>query len=268
MASPSPDAASQGAKPISAEKQEPDTSKNDRESDDEGEMDVDFDSSTKPPHKRKKSIDSSERSISMSIRQLSLDQKNDVNESSLANLFANSQNSAIKWQRARGVVGALEVKSEPSFRVRDPLVPRLMKGKEKVFEEAVEAWEDLNLREDFIKACERLPAEKCCCGLVQDDDATKRRFVELLNEGWCKKANKKLQKANAGVKIDTFLWNWQNASGKAETNIMLIRFFEMSTYRFRRASNDGSQDFELNMQEGDEDSSTEPDVHAPEAAEI
>lgn len=36
-------------------------------------------------------------------------------------------------------------------------------------------------------------------------------------------------------KIDLFLWSWQNASGKAETNILLIRFFILSTYNLLHA---------------------------------
>ncbi|KAG7337233.1 hypothetical protein IV203_036301 [Nitzschia inconspicua] len=47
-----------------------------------------------------------------------------------------------------------------------------------------------------------------------------------------------------GIKIDVFLWSWQNASGKSETNIMLIRFFQLSTYKFKRASNEGSFDLD------------------------
>lgn len=40
-------------------------------------------------------------------------------------------------------------------------------------------------------------------------------------------------------KVDVFLWNWQNASGKAETNIILIRFFVVASYGFRAASKSG-----------------------------
>ena len=29
-----------------------------------------------------------------------------------------------------------------------------------------------------------------------------------------------------GFKIDCYVWNWHNATGKAETNILLIRFHE------------------------------------------
>ena len=157
-------------------------------------------------------------------------------------IFANRNNSDYKWQRAKMVVGALEVKSDPIFKPKDDLLPRYKEGEEGAFEEALQAWEDLKLREAFIKACDDLPAEVCCCGLLQDEDASIKQYVTLLNDGWIRSANKKL--GPRGVKIDSFLWNWQNASGKAETNIMLIRFFKLSTYQFRRASNQGSIDFD------------------------
>jgi hypothetical protein len=37
-------------------------------------------------------------------------------------------------------------------------------------------------------------------------------------------------------KVDFFLWNWQNASGKAETNIILVRFFLLASYGLNAAS--------------------------------
>ncbi len=140
------------------------------------------------------------------------------------------------------VVGALEVKSEPVFRPRDEMIPRSKDGSDGAFEEALQAWEDLKLRKTFISACDELPAESCCCGLMHDADASIKEYVKLLNEGWVKTANKML--LTRYFKIDIFLWNWQNASGKAETNVMLIRFFQLSTYNFRRASNQGSLDLD------------------------
>mmetsp|Transcript_7596 Transcript_7596/g.14042 ORF Transcript_7596/g.14042 Transcript_7596/m.14042 type:complete len:236 (-) Transcript_7596:148-855(-) len=166
-------------------------------------------------------------------------------------IFANRNNSDFKWQRAKYVVGALEVKSEPVFEPRDDMLPRYKEGVEKTFEDALQAWEDLNLKQSFIKACDGLPAEVCCCGMVNDEDASIKQYVKLLNEGWVKAANKAL--SPRGLKIDIFLWNWQNASGKSETNILLIRFFELSTYKFRRASNQGSLDLnDMLVEEGDE----------------
>jgi hypothetical protein len=161
--------------------------------------------------------------------------------------FSNRDTETFKWQRARGVVGALEVNSEPLFKFKDDLVTRSMKGGEKVFEDALQAWEDLKLREEFIVACASFPEKTCCCGLLLNREGTKKEFVNLLNENWMKVANKKL--LERGLKIDCFLWNWQNASGKAETNIVLIRFFELSSYRFRRASTDHELDFEIDEDE-------------------
>mmetsp|Transcript_79065 Transcript_79065/g.118882 ORF Transcript_79065/g.118882 Transcript_79065/m.118882 type:complete len:240 (+) Transcript_79065:196-915(+) len=156
--------------------------------------------------------------------------------------ISNRDNSDFKWQRARGVVGALEVNCEPDFKYRDELLPRYTPNRELVFDDALRTWRDLKLRDSFVRACDGLPAATCCCGLLNDSDATIRDFVSLLNEGWVKGANKQL--IEKGIKIDIFLWNWQNASGKAETNILLIRFFELSSYRLRRASRDESIEFD------------------------
>lgn len=181
----------------------------------------------------------------MSERSIQLPTASQVSDDSFGNLFATKDNSAFKWQRARGVIGCLEVPSEPTFRFQDPLVPHRVRGRDEIFDEALQAWKDLKLRDDFVKACEKLPSEMCCCGLLSDQDATKRRFVYLLNEGWCKRTNKKLLHNKSGLKVDTFLWNWQNASGKSESNILLIRFIQTSSYRFNQANDEGSVDFEL-----------------------
>ena len=220
-------------------------------------------STTRIPNK---SLDQSERSNSPTKNNKRGSSVSNDLDASVNHIFATKENSAMKWQRARCVVGALEVHSEPFLRFREDLIPHAVKGQDVAFQEALQAWEDLKLRNDFIKACEKLPAEECCCGFMNDHDATKRRFVKLLNEEWCKQVNKKLLKNNRGVKVDVFLWHWQNASGKSETNIIMIRFFELSTNRFRRASKDGSLDlplFELEdvMNDG-------PEMTAPERAEI
>jgi len=151
----------------------------------------------------------------------------------------------LKWQRAKMVVGALEVKSEPFFQPKEDMKP-LYRDNEELktkFEDALQAWEDLKLRKKFIKACNDLPDTVCCCGLSQaDSSSTIKQYVALLNDGWVKYANKKL--VSRGFKIDTFHWNWQNTTGKSETNILLIRFFELSTYKFRRATQAGSLDLD------------------------
>jgi hypothetical protein len=229
----------------------------------------------------KRWLDSSDRRKKTSERSMNLpntSQVSDDAESSLGNLFATKDNSAFKWQRTRDILGALEVPSEPSFRFRDPLVPRTVKGREVPFEEALGEWRILKMREDFIHSCENLPSEMCCCGLLSDQDGTKRRFATLLNEGWCKRTNKMLLKNKSGWKVDAFLWNWQNASGKAETNILLIRFIQTSSYRFSKAIDEGSVDFELlHLDEDDSLSSNEgdfdkhkpaPDSSPPEEAKM
>jgi hypothetical protein len=156
--------------------------------------------------------------------------------------FASRDTVDYKWQRSKNVVGALEVDSEPVFNPRTPLKPRYKDGYEDKFREALQAWDDLKLRPSFIKACDdELQDEMCCCGLVLDPDATKKQYVRQLNDTWVKNvANKQL--STRGYKVDTFVWNWQNASGKSETNIVLIRFYTVSTFGFIRASDQGSLD--------------------------
>lgn len=181
---------------------------------------------------------------SIQLGNASEDDSEEENSGSMR-IFASKDNTSYKWQRARGVIGALEIESEPILKVRENLVPHTIKGKGIIFQDAMEAWKTLKLREDLIKAVDKLPDEMCCCGLLVDEVATKRRFVKLLNDRWAKAANKKLLGSNKGMKVDVFLWNWQNASGKAESNILLIRFFELSSYRFRMASSEASIDFDL-----------------------
>ena len=196
-------------------------------------------------------VKSLERSLSQDVLTMSASNMTDkeASASAVSQIFANRHNSAVKWQRARDVIGALEVKSEPYLDVYDDMCPHLVKGKEEVFHNAVVAWEDLKLLQDFHKTVKSFPNEYCCCGLMSDEVATKRRYVEMLNDDWCKRASKKLNNAGHAFKLDTFLWNWQNASGKAESNIIMIRFYELSTNRFRRASSDSSMDLDI-LEEG------------------
>eukprot|EP00980_Cylindrotheca_fusiformis_P010624 scaffold2364_cov74-Cylindrotheca_fusiformis.AAC.1 len=150
--------------------------------------------------------------------------------------FANRDNSDYKWKRARNVLGVLEIASEPILKPRDEFQPRpATKGRgEMIFQQALDIWEQERLRSELIVVLESLPVETCCCGLFRDHESTKKDFVKLLNDKWAKTANKKLSRH--GFKIDFFLWNWQNASGKAETNIILIRFFILSSYGLRAAA--------------------------------
>jgi hypothetical protein len=173
---------------------------------------------------------------------------NTSNSTRKESFFVQKGSTELKWQRAKMVVGALEVKSEPFFQPKDDMKPLYTKGEKEEsakikFEDALQAWEDLKLRQKFIIACGDLPDAVCCCGLSQgDSSSTIKQYVTLLNDGWVKYANKKL--VSRGFKIDTFHWYWQNNTGKSETNILLIRFFELSTYKFRRASQEGSLDLD------------------------
>ena len=173
---------------------------------------------------------------------------NTSNSTRKESFFVQKGSTELKWQRAKMVVGALEVKSEPFFQPKEDMKPLYKKGEKEEsaktkFEDALQAWEDLKLRQKFIMACGDLPDTVCCCGLSQvDSSSTIKQYVALLNDGWIRYANKKL--VSRGFKIDAFHWNWQNNTGKSETNILLIRFFELSTYKFRRASEEGSLDLD------------------------
>jgi hypothetical protein len=157
--------------------------------------------------------------------------------------FSTRENSDYKWKRARGVVGALEVKSEPVFSTRATMLTRKVVGKEQIFQEAMNCWDELKLRESFIQACDELPKGPSCCGLLTDDDTTIKKWIPKLNETWVKSINKKLMEQ--GFKLECFHWNWQNVSGKAETNIFLIRFYETSSYGLRKATQDDNYDYEV-----------------------
>jgi hypothetical protein len=165
-------------------------------------------------------------------------------------LFTTRKNSDYKWQRARGVVGALEVKSEPRFKPKDDMIKRKFPKREKAFADALMVWDQNKLRESFIKACDELPNEYCCCGLMISNDDCVKESVKTLNREWCPEVNQKI--LEHGFKIDCFLWHWPNPSGKAETNILLIRFYELSSYRFAEASK-SNIDFELVSQDSDDD---------------
>lgn len=160
--------------------------------------------------------------------------------------FMAKGSSDIQWQRAKMVVGALEVKSYPFVQPKEDMKPMYTNNETETkskFEDALQVWEDLNLRKSFTKACADLPDTDCCCGSTSSDNAsTIKQYVHLLNEGWVKHANNKLK--TRGFKIDSFLWNCQNTSGKSANNVLLIRFFEISTYKFNRAYAAGSLDLD------------------------
>jgi hypothetical protein len=75
-----------------------------------------------------------------------------------------------------------------------------------------------------VSACEAIPDETCCCGLLKDDDETKKTLVKQLNGDWAKETNEKL--APYDTKVDVFLWHWSNISGKSESRVILIRFHD------------------------------------------
>jgi len=99
-------------------------------------------------------------------------------------------------------------------------------SRQEEFDKALQVWEEWNLRNQFIKAVEQIPKETCCCGLLNDDDSTIKALAPALNKGWIKHINKKLHAKQKGFKLDAFVWQWHNATGKSETNILLIRFFK------------------------------------------
>mmetsp|Transcript_21286 Transcript_21286/g.43775 ORF Transcript_21286/g.43775 Transcript_21286/m.43775 type:complete len:259 (+) Transcript_21286:212-988(+) len=158
--------------------------------------------------------------------------------------FVSKGSSDHKWQRAKMVIGALEVKSDPFLQPKEDMKPLYKTNDEGAtktkFEDALQAWVDLKLRKSFTKACADLPDSVSCCGLVQSDNASMiKQYVTLLNDGWVKHANKKMR--SRGFKIDAFLSDY-NSSGNTAMSILLIRFFELSTYKFRQASEEGSLD--------------------------
>lgn len=165
-------------------------------------------------------------------------------------MISTRENSEYKWH-ADGVLGALEVPCDPEFDLHGQYRSRHVDGMQDDFDSALQVWDDLKLREGFIQASSDLPHETCCCGLLRDDDATIKGIVPLLNKGWIRQVNKEIlahvaeqekqrqQDEDAGddddddatpvtkFKLDAFLWQWHNATGKSETNILLIRFFQV-----------------------------------------
>jgi hypothetical protein len=148
--------------------------------------------------------------------------------------FSTRRNSNFKWQQDKSVVGALEVDSDPVLNVRGKLgEKRLMlmakqdDDDDDEFGVCLRMWEDLKLRRGFVEACEGIPPATQCCGLLNDQDQTIRELATLLNKGWAKSINKKIQ--YRGFKISCFAWSWQNALGKARTTILLVRFHSLRT---------------------------------------
>jgi hypothetical protein len=135
-------------------------------------------------------------------------------------------NSDYKWRTSADCLGCLEVPSEPDLLLDAEYTERVVAGNEDAYEYCMEIWKAWNMRVEFIKACHNAPNVTGCCGLLRDDDATIRAIVPELNGGWVRHLNARLRRENMGFQIDCYIWNWHNAIGKAETNILLVRFFE------------------------------------------
>eukprot|EP00566_Odontella_aurita_P017241 CAMPEP_0113556984 /NCGR_PEP_ID=MMETSP0015_2-20120614/17547_1 /TAXON_ID=2838 /ORGANISM="Odontella" /LENGTH=273 /DNA_ID=CAMNT_0000458375 /DNA_START=134 /DNA_END=955 /DNA_ORIENTATION=- /assembly_acc=CAM_ASM_000160 len=144
-------------------------------------------------------------------------------------------NSMHKWQTRAGIVGSLEVPSEPIFDYLGDLKPIqgiIQKSDDKEeayissFNRALVAWEDLDLNRSFVSACKSMPVSTTCCGLFSDEDKTMRDLVPYLNSTWSGHASERME--SSGFAVDCFLWTWNNLQGKSETLVLLIRFLDLS----------------------------------------
>jgi hypothetical protein len=138
------------------------------------------------------------------------------------------QNSDHKWRTSPAIIGCLEVPSEPTLSFQANYVRRPVTLHATDFGQALHVWHELKLRQEFMAACAGTASvHTCCFGLVSNDDATIRQLVPDLNRGWVRATNRRLQRLGHAFFIDCFVWNWQNALGKSETNILLIRFHKV-----------------------------------------
>ena len=140
-------------------------------------------------------------------------------------MISTRENSDYKWQD-KGVVGALEIPSEPDLELRGEYTPRHVQGKEELFDQALEFWNERKWREGFIEACENVPKATFCCGLLPDDDQTIKDMQSKLKKGWIKAMNQILRAERKDFTMDVYVWQWHNATGKSLTLILLIRFLE------------------------------------------
>jgi len=135
-------------------------------------------------------------------------------------------NSDYKWKTSSNIIGCLEVPSEPELLLEAEYIKRPVRLSQDAYDYCIEVWDEWNLKAEFLKACESVPKVTCCCGLIPNDDETIKDIVSHLNKGWIRSINQRLLRENKGFKLDLYIWNWHNATGKAETNILLIRFYE------------------------------------------
>ena len=145
------------------------------------------------------------------------------------NRFSTRLNSEFKWKLDKSVVGALEVKSLPNFDPTHRMKEADIVGKEKELQECIKFWKELGLRKSFIEAAESIPPETTCCGLIREDNATVKKLVPLLNEGWVNGINEKIK--DRGYKISCFVWSWSNATGKTDSVVLMIRFHSLTKER-------------------------------------
>lgn len=158
-------------------------------------------------------------------------------------MISTRDNSDYKWQQGHPeIFGCLEVPSDPSLDVRGEYSSRPVKGKEDLLAEALRTWDEWKLKSELVKACNSIPPEYCCCGIMPDPDETlKKAIIPQLNKGWIRDVNTRLRDDRAGFKLNAYLWQWHNASGKSETNILLIRFFEEAVSDSDSDSDDGGK---------------------------
>jgi len=153
----------------------------------------------------------------------------EASERSRHNRFSTRLNSGFKWMLDKSVVGGFEVKSDPFFDPRAKITQQDVVSMEDEFADCIKLWKELGLRKSFIEAVEMIPPETTFCGLIRRHDATVRKVVPQLNDGWVNGINKKIK--DRGYKISCFVWSWNNLAGKANTVVMMIRFHSLTKQR-------------------------------------
>jgi len=137
------------------------------------------------------------------------------------------ENSEFKWKHDRTVVGALEVALDPNIDLRADMVLHNIEGYDDEFGKFLKVWECLQLKKEFITAFESIPPMTTCCGMVTMQDQTIKHNVNILNKGWVKSVNERVNDNGNGFKISIYVWRWSNISGKAETVIPMVRFHSL-----------------------------------------
>ena len=129
------------------------------------------------------------------------------------------------WQAGVDCCGALEVACQLEWNSKAPLKARYVVEYKTFFDTScLKLWKEMKLEKEFRNACASVPPYTTCCGLVQDDDQTIQETAMALNKGWIKDVNQRLKAKKVPFKLDIFVWSWHNATGKAKTSILLIRF--------------------------------------------